>query len=126
MIAVDRRADLSGMDEITRGRLRKAAASGINRAVLERLATDDPSAALSRMEQLRDTLTGEDVTALERTLRPVIAHTDASPWIDAELSVRPVAAGALAVADSAGSLYRKAAVMGNSVSLRVVLVGYRM
>src|SRR3546814_4352125 len=54
MIAVDRRADLSGMDEITRGRLRKAAASGINRAVLERLATDDPSAALSRMEQLRE------------------------------------------------------------------------
>src|SRR3546814_5512847 len=62
MIAVDRRADLSGMDEITRGRLRKAAASGINRAVLERLATDDPSAALSRMEPRRHTLTGEAVT----------------------------------------------------------------
>src|SRR3546814_12317578 len=66
--------------------LRKAAASGIKRAVLERLATDDPSAALWRMEQRRDTLTGEDVTALERTLRPVIAHTDASSWIDAQLS----------------------------------------
>src|SRR3546814_18848883 len=83
MIAVDRRADLSGMDEITRGRLRKAAASGINRAVLERLATDDPSAALSRMEQLRDTLTGEDVTALrseERRVGKECVSTCRSRW----------------------------------------------
>src|SRR3546814_1802905 len=121
MIAVDRRADLSGMDEITRGRLRKAAASGINRAVLERLATDDPSAALSRMEQLRDTLTGEDVTALERTLRPVIAHTDASSWIDAQLSGRPVAAGAMPVADAGGSLTPAEAVARASVGRTVGL-----
>src|SRR3546814_20558318 len=92
------------MDEITRGRLRKAAASGLNRAVLERLAPDDPSAALSRMEPLRDTLTGEDVTALERTLRPVIAPTDARSWPYSHPSGRPVAAVPMPVVDAARSL----------------------
>src|SRR3546814_6478111 len=73
------------------------------------------------MEQLRDTLTGEDVTSLERTLRPVIAHTDASSWIDAQLSGRPVAAGAMPVADAAGSLTQAAAVARASVGRTVGL-----
>src|SRR5690606_13525541 len=83
MIAADRLADLQGADAITREQARKSAASSVQRAVLERMAASDPNAALDRLSQVRDTLTGEDVTRIESVLRPVLTDATADAVVAA-------------------------------------------
>lgn len=85
MVAANRRADLTGADELTRKRLLDTARSTVQTAVLERLIAEDPALAVDRLEQVRPWLTGEDVTRVESALRPVLASQSADAWVAAQL-----------------------------------------
>lgn len=121
MLAADQAVDLEGGSGLERGNMRAAAASRVYRAVLDRKIANDPSDAAAYLETVRDRLTGDDLTRLESTLRPVLTDADAGALLQAVINGGPGHAGAAPAADAAGSLQQAEEIARASVGRTVGL-----
>lgn len=121
MIAAEQLANLTGADETSRRMMSITAASKVNRAVLERMITDDPNAALTRLESVRDQMTGDDLTRIESVLRPVLIDSGFDSWLNSQTMGSPERASETPVEGAAQSMAEVDAVARASVARTVGL-----
>lgn len=121
MIAAEQLANLTGADETSRRMMSITAASKVNRAVLERMITDDPNAALTRLERVRDQMTGDDLTRIESVLRPVLIDSGFDSWLNSQTMGGPERASEAPVEGAAQSMAEVDAVARASVARTVGL-----
>lgn len=121
MIAAEQLANLTGADETSRRMMSITAASKVNRAVLERMITDDPNAALARLERVRDQMTGDDLTRIESVLRPVLIDSGFDSWLNSQTMGGPERASEAPVEGAAQSMAEVDAVARASVARTVGL-----
>ena len=121
MIAAEQLANLTGADETSRRMMSITAASKVNRAVLERMITDDPNAALTRLERVRDQMTGDDLTRVESVLRPVLIDSGFDSWLNSQTMGGPERASEAPVEGAAQSMTEVDAVARASVARTVGL-----
>ena len=121
MIAAEQLANLTGADETSRRMMSITAASKVNRAVLERIIAEDPNAALTRLERVRDQMTGDDLTRVESVLRPVLIDSGFDSWLNSQTMGGPGRASEVPVEGAAQSMAEVDAVARASVARTVGL-----
>lgn len=121
MIAAEQLANLTGADETSRRMMSITAASKVNRAVLERIIAEDPDAALTRLERVRDQMTGDDLTRIESVLRPVLIDSGFDSWLNSQTMGGPERASEAPVEGAAQSMAEVDAVARASVARTVGL-----
>ena len=121
MIAAEQLANLTGADETSRRMMSITAASKVNRAALERLIAEDPDAAVTRLERVREQLTGDDLTRIESVLRPVLIDSGFDAWLNSQTMGGPERASDAPVEGAAQSMAEADAVARASVARTVRL-----